>query len=132
MFGFGSLDVDTLKCRSFFGFVGTDGGVQLFSRTSATRSSKVLLRPLRVVTYSWSVIEIALYCLGCDLFEACLTWILEPLFLGMVVDSSRNRGLSVLARHRCSNVTFLDCHDDSIDHFDAPQCMHATLLEAWR
>ena len=65
-----------------------------------------------------------LCCLGCGLFEACLTWIVQFPFLGMGVDSSGNRGLSVLA--------LLDCHDDSLDHFDAPQCMHANHLEASR
>ena len=53
MFRFGSFNVDTPKCQILFGFVNTDGGVQLFSRTSATRSSKVLFRPTWAVLCSW-------------------------------------------------------------------------------
>ena len=45
----------------------------------------MLLRPLWVASYSWSVIQLVLYCLGCILFEACLTWIVQLLFLRMVV-----------------------------------------------
>ena len=45
MLRFGSFDVDTRKCLILLAFVGTDGGVQLFSRTSTTRSSR---RPKRV------------------------------------------------------------------------------------
>ena len=35
MFGFRPLDADTHKFVTFFGFVGTDGGVKLFSRKSS-------------------------------------------------------------------------------------------------
>ena len=96
MFRFASFDVDTPKCPILFEFVDTDCGIQLFSRTSATGSSKVLFRPPWAALHSWSVIKIVLYCLDCDLFEACLILTLDSLFLEMVVDSSDNRGLSVL------------------------------------
>ena len=96
MFRFGSLNVDTPKCRILFGFVDTDGGVQLFSRTSATESSKMLFRPTWAVLRSWSVIEIVPYCLDLDLFEACLILTLDVLFLEMVVNSSDSRGPSAL------------------------------------
>ena len=73
-----------------------------------------------VAPYSSGVIEIVIYCLGFDLLRVCLTWIPEPLFFWMVVDPSGNPGLSVLARHRCSNVGFLDCNDDLINDFAGP------------
>ena len=76
--------------------------------------------------------QIILYCLDCDLFGACLIWTLHSLSLEMVVDSSDNRELSVLARHSCGNVRIFDYFDDQIDHFDALQCINAALLEAWR
>ena len=50
MLRFRSFDVDAPKHPILFGFVGTDGGVQLFLRTSITRSSKMLSRP------SWAVL----------------------------------------------------------------------------
>ena len=59
-----------------------------------------------------------------------LTYLLT-LFLEMVLDSSGNGGLSVLARRSCSNVGFLDYHDNSMDHLDDPQCLHVARLEAW-
>ena len=108
MLRFGSSDVDSPKCQILFGFVDTDGGVQLFSRTSATRSSKMLFRPTWAVLCSWSVIEIVPYCLDSDLFAACLILTLDVLVLEMVVDSSDNRGPSALARHSCSNAEFLN------------------------
>ena len=43
-----SFDVDTSKCRIPFGFIGAGGGVQLFLRTSASRSSEMFSRPLCV------------------------------------------------------------------------------------
>ena len=46
MLRFSSLDSDTSKRRILFGFIGAGGGVQLFSRTSATRSSELFSRPL--------------------------------------------------------------------------------------
>ena len=58
MLRFGSFDFDTPMCRIPFGFVGTDGGVQLFSRTSTARSSKMLFRQSWAVLCSWSVIQI--------------------------------------------------------------------------
>ena len=45
MLRFGSFDSDTSKRRILFGFIGAGGGVQLFSRTSATRSSELFSRP---------------------------------------------------------------------------------------
>ena len=72
MFEFGSLDVDTPKCPILFGFVDTDGGMQLFSRMPASRSSKMLLRPSWAAAYAWDVNEIVFYCLDCDLPGACL------------------------------------------------------------
>ena len=105
MFRFSSLVVNSPKCRIFLELVNTGGGVQLFSRTPATKSSIVLPRPSWVAPYSLSVIEIALYCLVGARFEAFLTRMLKPLFLCMVVDSFGNRGLSVLGRHSCSNVS---------------------------
>ena len=56
--------------------------------------------------------EIVLYCLDLDLFEACLILTLDSLFLQMVLVSFDNHGLSVLARHSCSNVGFLDYIED--------------------
>ena len=46
MLRFSSFDSDTSKRRILFGFIGASGGVQLFSRTSATRSSELFSRPL--------------------------------------------------------------------------------------
>ena len=46
MLRFGSFNIDTSKCRIRSGFIGPGGGVQLFSRTSATRSSELFSRPL--------------------------------------------------------------------------------------
>ena len=46
MLRFGSFDIDTSKCRILLGFMGAVGGVQLFLRTSATRSSVLFSRPL--------------------------------------------------------------------------------------
>ena len=54
MLRFGSFDIDTSKCRILFGFIGAGGGVQLFSRTSATRSSELFSRPLWAFLCSWS------------------------------------------------------------------------------
>ena len=125
MFRFGSLDVDTPRCHILFGFLDTGGGVQLFSSTSAAKSSMVLHRP------SWAA-PYLLYCLGCALFEACLTWIVEPLFLLMVVVSFGNCRLCGLACRSCSNVGFLHCHDDSINHLCAPECTHVILFRASR
>ena len=130
MFRFSSFDVDAPTCRIFFGFVDTDGGVQLFSRTSATKSSKMLFNPTWAVLCSWSVLKIVLYYLDLDLFEACLILILDVLSLPMVVDYSDTRGPNALARHSCSNAGFLHYPDDSTDHSDVHQCMHVTLLEA--
>ena len=77
---FGSFDVDAPKCRIRFAFVDTDCGKKLFSRMSATTSSKMLSW---AAPYSWSLTEIALYCLDCDLFEACLIWTLDSLSVEM-------------------------------------------------
>ena len=68
----------------------------------------MLLRPSWAAPYSCSVIELILERLSFDIFEACLTRILERLFLWMVVDCSGNGGLSVLARVSYSNVPFFD------------------------
>ena len=128
---FGSFDVDTPKCRILFGFVDTDGGVQLFWRTSATRSSKMLFSPTWGILCSWSVIEIILYSLNLDRFEACLILTLDALFLEMLVDSSDSRGPSALARHSCSNAESLDYLVGSTDHSDVRLFRLAALLEAW-
>ena len=112
MFRFGSFGVDTPKCRILFWFVCTDCGVQLVSRTSAMRSSKMLSRPTWAVLCSWSVMEIVPYCLYSDIFEACLILTLDVPFLEMVVNSSDSRGPSVHARHSCSNTEFLDYPGD--------------------
>ena len=99
-----SFDVDTPKCQNLFRFVGTHGGVQLFSRTSATRSSKMLFRPTWAVLCSCSVIEIVPYCLDSDLFGACLFSTLDILFLRMAVGSFDSCGPSAFVRRSCSNV----------------------------
>ena len=104
MLRFGSFDVDTPKCRVLFGFAGTDGGVQLFSRTSTTRSSKMLPRPSWAVLCSWSGIETIPYCPDSDLFVACLFSIPDVLFLEMAVGSSNSRGPSDLVHHSCSSA----------------------------
>ena len=104
MLRFRSFDVDTPKCRILFGFVGTDGGVQLFSRTSTTRSSKMLFRPLWAVLCSWSGILIVSYCLDSHLFEVCLILVLDVLFLEMAVGSLKSRGPSGLVRHSRSSA----------------------------
>ena len=103
--------------------------MQLFSRMSATRSLKMFLTPSWDAPYPWSVIKILLYCLECDPFEACRIWTVDSLSLEMVVDSSGDRGLIVLAHRSCNNVGFLDYPDDSMEHFDDLQCMHGALLE---
>ena len=54
MLSCGAFGVDTPKCRILFGFVGTDGGVHLISRTITTRSWKMLFRPSWAVLGSWS------------------------------------------------------------------------------
>ena len=108
MFRFSSLDIDTPTCSILFGFVNTDGGVQLFWRTSATRSSNKLFRPTWAVLCSWGVIEIVPYCLNPDLFAVCLILTLDVLFPEMVVRSSNSRGQCVLACHSCNNARFLD------------------------
>ena len=99
MLRFGSFDIDTPKCRILFGFVGTDGGVQLFLRTSTTRSSRMLYSPWWAVLCSWSGIETVPYWLDSDLFEACLISIPDVLFLGMAVSSSSSRGPSGLVHN---------------------------------
>ena len=81
MLRFSSFDVDTPKCRILFGFVGTDFGVQLFSRTSTSRSSKMPCRPSWAVLCSLSGIETVPYCLDSDVFVACLISIPDFLFL---------------------------------------------------
>ena len=108
MLRFGSLDVDTSKCRILFGFVGTDGGVQLFSRSSTTRSLKMLPRPLWAVPCSWSRIEAVPYCLDSNLFLASLILILDVLFLEMAVDSLDSREPSGLVPDNCSSAYFLE------------------------
>ena len=88
------------------------GAVQLLSRTSATRSSKMPLRPTRAVLCFWSVIQIVPYCLDSDLLEACLILTSDVFFLEMVVNPSHSRAPSVLAPHSCSNAEFLHYLDD--------------------
>ena len=104
MLRFSSFDVDTPKCRILFGIAGTDGGVQLFSRTSTNRSSKMLPRPSWAVPCSWSGIETVPYCLDSDLFSACLISNLDVLLLEMAVCSSNSCGPSDLVRHSCSSA----------------------------
>ena len=69
------------------------------------------------------------YCLDLALFEACLILTLDVFFLEMVVNSSDNRGPSVLARHSCSNAGSLDYPDDLTDHSDLHQCICVALPE---
>ena len=104
MLRFGSFDVDTPKCRILFGFTGTDGGVQLFSRTSTTRSPMMLPRPLWAVRCSWCGIETVPYCLDSDLFVVCLILIPDVPLLKMVVGSLDSRGPSGLVHHSCSSA----------------------------
>ena len=78
----------------------------------------MLCRPSLAAPYSWSVIEVVLYCLDYDLCKACLIWTLDALPLEMVVDSSDKHGLSVIARRSCNKVRFLDYPDDPMYHFD--------------
>ena len=104
MLRFGSFDVDTPKCRILFGFTGTDGGVQLFSKTSTTRSLKMLPRPLWAVLCSSRGMETVLYCVDSDLFVARLILILDVLVLEMAVDSLGSCGPSGLVRHNCSSA----------------------------
>ena len=106
--------------------------MQVFPRMSNIRSSKMLPRPSWVAPYSWNMIKIVLYGLDCDLFKTCRTSTLDSLFIKIVVVSFGNGGLSVPARRSCINVRFSRCRDNSIDHFDDLQCMHAALLEPWR
>ena len=104
MLTFSSFDVDTHDCQILFGFVGTDGAVQLFSKTSTTRSWKMLFRPSWAVLCSWSGIETVPYCLGSGLSEACLILILDilrtvagqvPLFTTVVAAPSFSTVLTI-------------------------------------
>ena len=108
MLRFGSFGVDTPKCRILFRFTGTDGGVQLFSRTSTTRSSQMPPRPLWAFLWSLSGIEIVPYYLVSDLFLACRTLIIDALILGMAVDALDSRRPTGLVRHNCSSAYVLD------------------------
>ena len=103
MLRFGSFDPDGRKCRIRFAFVGTDVGVQVFSRTPTTRSSKMIFRPSWDVLCSWSRIETVPYCLQTDLFEAFLISILDFVFLGMAVGSSNSHGPSGLVHEAGSD-----------------------------
>ena len=136
MLRFGSLDVDTPKCRILFGLIGTDGGVQLLSRTSTTRSLQMSPRLLWASLCFWTGIETVPYCLDSDLFAACSTLTLDALVLEMAVDALESRGWSALVRHNFSSAYFL--HHLGVHHlgvrtvqYDVHQCRHAVLLGAW-
>ena len=67
----------------------------------------MLFRPTWAVLCSWSVIEIAPYCLISDFFEASPILTPNVLFLKTLVDSSDSRGPSAVACLGCSNAHFL-------------------------
>ena len=85
MLSLGSFDVDTPKCRILLRFIGADGGVQLFSRTSTTRPLQMSSRPFLAFLCFWSGIKTVPYCLGSDLFAACSTLIPDALVFGVAV-----------------------------------------------
>ena len=72
----------------------------------------MLLRPMRAVLCSWSVIKIISYCPDSDLFEACLILTLDVLFTEMAVGSFDSCGPSDLVCHSCSSARFLDHLDN--------------------